>query len=275
MKYQSVEGALPLGFQLGGYRIERILGDGGFGIAYLATIAEGGIKCAIKEFFPRDHAHRSGDSSVRVANPSMQDDFEYMRAMFAEEGRVLASLSHPSFVRYIDYFDAMGTSYLVMSYESGFDLLHSIKNGRTMSEDDMLNFILPLLGGLETLHAQGYIHRDIKPQNIFSGPDNHAVLIDFGAAILIDTQLSIPPDGIFSEHFAPIEQYENDGGMGPWTDVYAVAAVMFFMLTGNKPPKATDRKLKQVPIVPLATSGIEGYSTATLAAIDQALAQNP
>ncbi|MGB1260239.1 MAG: serine/threonine protein kinase [Akkermansiaceae bacterium] len=272
MKYQNVAGALPLGFQLGGYRIDRILGDGSFGIVYLATVAGDGMKYALKELYPKSLVTRAEDSSVFVTLEENRDDLDYMREMFHAEAKLLSTLRHASFTSYIDDFTALGTSYLVMKYESGFDLGHYIKNGQVMSEEEMFAFFIPLLEGLETLHNNGYIHRDIKPQNIYSAPGNHAVLIDFGAAMKIDTQLSHPPDGIFSDQFAPIEQYVNDGGMGAWTDIYALAAVMYYMITGNKPPHAVKRDEGKQPLIPLTSMSLEGYNPHFLAAIDAALA---
>ena len=262
--------ALPPGHAVQEYRIERLLGVGGFGLTYLATDANLNLKVALKEYLPGEIAQRASDQSIVPSSPATAEDFDWGKRRFLDESRTLASFRHPNIVRVMRFFEANGTAYMVMEYVSGAPLPDWIKPRRPLAEAQVAAIAAPLLDGLEAVHKGGYLHRDIKPSNVYIREDGAAVLLDFGSARQKSQELT----AIVSPGYAPFEQYHSQGKQGPWSDLYAFAGVLYWMVTGERPLEAAARVRKDA-MVPAAKAGDERrYSREFLAAIDWALAPN-
>lgn len=263
--------SLPKGFTLNEYRIESILGrPGGFGITYLAFDTNLEQYVAIKEYLPSDFAIREGVNTVHVKSTSDMESFQWGMKCFSEEARVLARFAHPHIVRVLRFFRENGTAYMVMEYQEGECLTDYLKNG-PIPEEELLNIVLPLFDGLKKIHQAGYLHRDIKPQNVYIRQDKSPVLLDFGSARYAIGQKSLNVTSIVSPGYAPLEQYDNEAtNQGPWTDIYALGGVMYFAITGEAPPAATRRVMKD-PLVPAIIAGQGRYRRKLLEAIDWAL----
>ena len=265
----STEIALRPGHALNEYRIERLLGTGGFGFTYLATDTNLNLKVALKEYLPTEWVERAADHSVRSKSAEALETFNWGRTRFLEESRTLASLRHPNIVRVMRFFQANETAYMVMEFVAGQALHEWLHSRRPLDEATVLRITLSLLDGLEVVHAGGYMHRDIKPGNIFIRADGSPVLIDFGSARTAATNTEFTT--IVSPGFAPPEQYDSRGGQGPWTDLYALGGVLYWVVTGQQPVDATVRAFSD-PMVPAAKAADGSrYSQALLKAIDWAL----
>ena len=265
----TTEIALPRGFTLNEYRIEQAR-LGGFGLTYLATDTNLNLKVAIKEYLPTDWVERAADQSVRSKSAETLETFNWGRTRFLEESRTLASFHHPNIVRVMRFFQANETAYMVMEFIAGLALHDWLRSRRPLDERTVLAIALPLLDGLEVVHAGGYLHRDIKPGNIFIRGDGSPVLIDFGSArtAAANTELTT----IVSPGFAPAEQYDSRGGQGPWSDLYALGGVLYWMVTGDQPVEAPARVFSD-PMVPACKAADAArYSETLLKAIDWALA---
>jgi serine/threonine protein kinase len=261
--------ALPNGYALQEYRIESTLGVGGFGLTYLATDSNLNLQVAIKEYLPADLALRSADQSVKSKSVNTLETFNWGRARFLDESRTLASFRHPNIVRVMRFFEANQTAYMVMEFVAGKSLAEWVAPQRPLSEQLLKALALPLLDGLELIHAAGYLHRDIKPGNVFVRFDGSPVLLDFGSARV--TGANTEMTAIVSPGYAPLEQYHTNGHQGPWSDLYAFGAVLYWLVTGNKPVEATARA-RNDPLIPALKAGdAKRYSGALLNAIDWAL----
>ena len=267
--------ALPSGYQFEGYRVEGILGAGGFGITYRAREVRLERDVAIKEFLPRELAMR-GDNGASVEPISAEDHstFEYGLGRFEDEAKTLTKFRHPNIVPVLRAFEANNTAYLVMEYVEGASLFDILRGRKTLSEDQIRSILGPLLDGLETVHETGYLHRDIKPGNIYIRADGTPVLIDFGAARAAMSERSKTLTSVVTAGYAPFEQYFARGNQGPWTDVYALAATMHRAITGQKPPEAPERQ-ESDPYLPLALIEPPGYERQLVAAIDIGLRVRP
>jgi serine/threonine protein kinase len=266
----STDIALPRGYALNEYRIESTLGIGGFGLTYLATDGNLNLKVAIKEYLPADLVVRCEDQSVKSKSEASLETFNWGRTRFLEESRTIASFRHPNIVRVMRFFEANQTAYMVMEFVAGDALSDWIKPRRPLGEQALLDIVLPLLEGLDVVHRAGYLHRDIKPANIFIRRDGSPVLIDFGSAraVATDTELT----SIVSPGFAPFEQYHSRGGQGPWSDLYALGGVLYWIVTGEKPVEAPARAFND-PMTPALKAGEPSrYSAQLLKTIDWALA---
>ena len=266
----SHDDALPPGHRLSRYRIERVLGRGGFGITYLALAESGGGQVAIKEYFPAEWAARGADHAVAPRSDTRGSDFHWGLERFRDEGLVLERFTHPSIVRVVDGFEAHGTGYLVMHYVVG-DTLSDRLRGGPLDEEASLALVLPIVEGMQRVHAAGYLHRDIKPGNIVIGAGGAPVLVDFGAArrALNDRTQSLT--ALYTPGFAPIEQYAREGSFGPWSDIYALGAVLYRCLTGRPPPDAPAR-VSNDELTPLAEAALQTPSRAMQDAVHAALA---
>jgi serine/threonine protein kinase len=268
---QGDAASLPVGIKLADYVIERPLGGGGFGITYLARDSNLQLPVAIKEYFPSELVARGADNSVRVrtANAEHQEQYDWGLERFLDEARALATFRHPNIVRVLRYFRENGTAYIVMEYESGLPLKRWVPQNMPLSRQSVLSIVGPLLDGLESVHGSGFLHRDIKPDNIYVRSDGTPVLLDFGAARRVSANKDLT--NIVSPGFAPFEQYHSQGNQGPWTDIYSMGAVMYWMTTGRKPAESASR-VKQdtmLPATSLAEASVFGESL--LHAIDWAL----
>ena len=250
--------ALRAGTVLNGrYIIGRVLGQGGFGITYLALDTQLNAKVAIKEFMPNDIATRIGNT-VSVAMDTKSEEFTYGAERFQEEARTLAKfIGNPNIAAVTSYFDENDTSYFVMDYIEGISFKTYIANhGGKVSVEDTLNVMIPVLRALTAVHAEGFIHRDVTPDNIYITKDGMVKLLDFGSARYSIGDKSKSLDVILKVGYAPKEQYIRRSRQGPYTDVYSCAACFYAALTGFLPPESLER-LDNDMLVPVSQCGIE------------------
>ena len=260
---------LPPGHVINEYRFDKLLGVGGFGLTYLAMDQNLDLPVAIKEYLPADIALRDDDSSIRPSSPENSETFQWGLTRFLDEARTLATFRHPNIVRVMRYFKANATAYMVMEFVHGAPLSEWIKTRRPLPQAALEKIILPLVEGLGVIHQSNYLHRDFKPGNIYIRQDGSPVLLDFGAAR--STAGGGNLTAVVSPGYAPVEQYSESSVQGPWTDLYAVGGVMYWMVTGNKPVDATAR-LRNDPQTPARVAGDRSiYTGAFLANIDWAL----
>jgi serine/threonine protein kinase/HAMP domain-containing protein len=261
--------ALPAGFKLFEYRIDKVLGQGGFGITYLATDVHLDSKVAVKEYLPGDFAYRASDKSVSPRRSEDRDFYFFGLDSFLIEARTLATFRHPNIVRVARFFEANATAYMVLEYERGNPLKSWWRNHADIAEADLVQLLSPLLDGLSVVHATGFLHRDIKPDNIYvRQEDGSLVLLDFGAAI--QAAGDVCAGGVVTPGYAPIEQYE-DGRQGPWTDIYALGATLYWMVTGSKPPPSPTRLAETDTLVSAEEAGRGRFSPEFLRTIDWSL----
>ena len=239
------------------YIVGRVLGQGGFGITYLAWDTQLEAKVAIKEFMPNEIATRIG-TTVSVAVESRSEDFTYGAERFQEEARTLAKfIGNPNIAAVTSYFDENDTSYFVMDYIEGISFKTYIANhGGKVSVDDALNVMIPVLRALTAVHAEGFIHRDVTPDNIYITKDGMVKLLDFGSARYSIGDKSKSLDVILKVGYAPKEQYIRRSRQGPYTDVYSCAACFYAALTGFLPPEALER-LDHDELVPVSQAGVD------------------
>ncbi len=227
------------------YRIERMLGQGGFGITYLATDLSLDRLVAIKEFFPKDYCDReSSTSHVTLGTQSAGEFVNRLKVKFLKESRNIAKFDHPGIIKIHAAFEENNTAYYVMDYIEGESLSEMVKRHGPLTETKALEYIKKVGKALEYIHSKKINHLDIKPANIMvRRSDDNPILIDFGLSKQYDTegnQTSTTPTGI-SHGYAPMEQY-NDGGVkefSPQTDLYSLAATLYYILSGVTPPQAT------------------------------------
>lgn len=268
---------LPTGTLLEEFVVERVLGSGGFGITYLARDKRLGRRVVVKENLPVQFCWREQSSlTVRPRHDGGDDadNFRYTLESFEREATTLASLDHPSIVKVLRSFEANGTAYFVMPFVEGtaFDEVIRARGseGQEFSEAELGGMLWRVLDALGYLHDRGIYHRDIKPGNILVTATGEPVLIDFGAARqrLSERSLTV----IESAGYTPFEQLQTRGEIGPWSDIYSLAATFYKALTGETPAKAADRVMDD-PVMPLASRPeLQGrYSQRLLASIDQAM----
>jgi serine/threonine protein kinase len=267
--------ALPLGTRLGDYRLDAIIGHGGFGITYRAFDTQLAKFVAIKEYFPVEFAVRRADGEVGARGTRFTDDFVWGRERFLDEARALARFRHVHIVPVLRYFEANGTAYTVMEFEDGRSVAQLLRApNRRLQPDEVRRLAEGLLSGLRAVHAQGFLHRDIKPSNIIVRHDGVPILIDFGAARQAMGGRTRTLTSILTPQYAPIEQYALDGKQGPWTDIYSAAAVLHHAVAGSPPPEAVSR-VGVDPYRPLAVTQADRFDQSLLAAIDSGLAFAP
>jgi serine/threonine protein kinase/HAMP domain-containing protein len=263
--------ALPTGYRLHEYRIDSVLGQGGFGITYLAVDVNLNSKVAIKEYLPEQIAYRSQDVSVSPRASEYNETYEEGLESYLVEARTLATFRHPHIVRVARFFEANNTAYMVLEYERGKSLKSWWRSRANMSENKILELFAPLLDGLAVVHEAGFLHRDIKPDNIYvRDEDGTLVLLDFGAAVQAAAKDRSEAATVVTPGFGPIEQYVN-GDQGPWTDIYAFGATLYWMISGKKPFEAPDRLGAEDPLPSAVSIGKGRYSEKFLQAIDWAL----
>ncbi len=227
----------------GRYLVGRVLGHGGFGITYIGWDTVLGVKLALKEFFPKDCAVRAeGATEVKPYSGELGEKFEEGLRSFLTEARTLARFEgHPNIVGVRDFFPENGTAYLVMRYLEGCNLREHLKRrGGKLPWNEALSIMVPAMEALMAIHAQGVLHRDVSPDNIFITRSGEVKILDFGAARQALGQ-SISLSVILKPGYAPEEQYRSHGQQGPWSDVYAAAATLYRCVTGKVPPESLDR----------------------------------
>lgn len=233
---------LPAGYELQCYTIKSVLGQGGFGVTYLAHDKNLDRKVAIKEFMPRDMATRGDDYTIQSINADMSEKLTWGMERFIREARTLSKFDHPNIVRVHSVFEGNNTAYMVMSYEEGITLNELITTKGQLKEDELLDILMGLLDGLEVMHEAGFIHRDIKPGNIFIRKNGTALLLDFGSARQAIGEETMTLTKVVSPGYAPFEQYYGRSDMqGPWTDIYALGATCYRAITGDPPMDSTFR----------------------------------
>ena len=259
--------ALPPGFRIDEYEIVRVLGAGGFGITYLAFDHNLDGPVAIKEYFPTDIAVRADGARVAAA-AGRSDVLAWGLDRFVKEARAIHRLRHPSIVRVHRYVERHGTACIVMDYVEGESLASILESRGRLPAHEWRPWLDRLLDGLTHVHNHDYLHRDIKPANIvIRAADGEPVMIDFGAARVASQQRTHTQ--VLTPGYAPFEQHTSEGAQGPPTDIYALAAVSYRVLTGELPPNAPDRMLDD-RYEPLAER-VAGAGVAWLKAIDDGL----
>jgi serine/threonine protein kinase len=261
-------------------RIDRVLGQGAFGIIYLVTDEVLEKSFALKEYLPREHAIRQEDGSLQAASEASAALFTAGLSYFLTEGRTVAPLDHPNVVTVFRCFEANGTAYLLMPYYRGEALHTLLRRSGTLTAGEALALILPLLDALEYIHRQGVTHQDIKPANIYITDNGSPILLDFGAA---GQRLGSGPANrwkLGSEGYAATEQSDSNGHIGPWTDIYSLAATLYRSITGQVPVAATQRQraLSQGdpdPLQPITSLVSEREFDGLLDAIKRGLVVNP
>ncbi len=268
-KAESGGYALPVQTILRGkYLVGRVLGQGGFGMTYIGWDIPLGRKVAIKEFYPSGQVSRTpGDRTItwyhtEQARQAQQGGME----MFLKEARKMAKVdSIPGVVKVRDLFQENGTAYIVMDFVEGETLKERLKKNGTMTWDRAKDIFLPAIHAMEQVHQRGLIHRDLSPSNLMLTPDGKVEILDLGAAKDLTSSNGASSMQVATGGFSPLEQYTQRGGSGTWTDVYAMAATIYYTLTGKVAPPAIDRLDKDT--ISWTLPGLDtmpGYALATL-----------
>ena len=270
---------LPVGTILAGkYQVGRVLGQGGFGITYLGWDLNLDIRVCIKEFFPASAVNRdhSRTSAVTCNTTHLEAGYASSRERFLREAKSMAKFRDvPQIVSIFDFFQANNTAYMVMQYIEGIDLAKYVrKRGGRIAMDETLRILKPVMEALSLVHKAGLIHRDIAPDNIMLHPRDGAKLMDFGAVRQVDNpdadgELTRSTEAILKNGFAPMEQYQSRGSLGPWTDVYALSATIYYCVTGRIPTEALTRMIEETP---LDWSGAEGITQRQIEVLEQGMA---
>ena len=276
--HQDIGSGLPPGTRLGEFEITELVGEGGFGLVYAAHDHSLQRRVALKEYMPSSLAARAGGSQVQVKSQRHRETFEAGLKSFINEARLLASFDHPSLVKVYRFWEANGTAYMVMPFLDGATLKDVLRQMGSPPDEAWLRSVLgPLTEALLVIHAEQCYHRDIAPDNVMLMPGGKRwLLLDFGAARRVIGDMTQALTVILKPGYAPVEQYAEIPGMkqGPWTDVYALAAVVYFAIMGRTPPPSVGRLLNDT-YVPLVQAAAGRYSERFLAAIDRALAVRP
>lgn len=246
---------LEMGYRLNGrYRVCRSLGQGGFGITYLAEDELLGQKIVIKEYFPAAFARRADDGSIRIMEETDRAAFTEGRNRFLREARILTSLLDvPGVVKAWNYFQENQTAYLVMEYVQGISLRSWLEqNGEVPSFDEALEMLRPVVLALANIHKKGLLHRDITPDNLMVGANGTVKLLDFGSArsYLREKDSEMTQTVLLKSGYAPPEQYDGKSVQGPWTDIYALSATLYEMITGCMPEDALQRQIRDELLEP-------------------------
>ena len=267
---KDLRGALPAGARLRGYEILAVLGHGGFGVTYRARDTTLGRDVAIKEYLPTAVAIREDGTTVLPRSTALADEFRWGRDRFLQEARTLAKLDGaPAIVRVFDFLEANGTAYMVMALLDGEPLEQRLRRDGCLSQPAIEGLLYPLLDGLAAVHAAGFLHRDIKPDNIMLDAKSAPTLIDFGASRAPMARGTAAMTAIFTPGYAAAEQFTS-AKQGPWTDIYGLCATLYHAIVGRPPPSAFDRMVNDA-YEPLAKLRPAGFSPAFLAAIDAGL----
>jgi hypothetical protein len=269
---------LPVGTYLAEFEITKVLGEGGFGIVYLAEDHSLGRRVALKEYMPSSLAARVGGTQVSVKSERHRETFEAGLKSFVNEARLLAQFDHPSLVKVYRFWEDNGTAYMVMPFYEGVTLKDELKAmGKPPDEAWLRERLEPLTEALAVIHAEQCFHRDIAPDNVIllKGSDL-PLLLDFGAARRVIGDMTQALTVILKPGYAPVEQYAEVPGMkqGAWTDVYALAAVVYYAIQGKTPPTSVGRLMND-NYVPMVQAGAGRYSPGFLAAIDRGLIVKP
>lgn len=250
--------ALPAGTVLNGrFILGRVLGQGGFGITYVAKDHKTGGLVAVKEYFPDTFASRTANYLVSPYSGQRAENFAYGKECFLNEAKTLAEfIGNPNIVRVYSYFEENNTGYFVMDYIKGISFGGYLKKHGRVSWEEAKRLLFPIMDALSEVHARGIIHRDVTPDNIYICEDGTMKLLDFGAARYSLGDRSRTLDVVLKPGFAPKEQYSRHGRQGPYTDVYSMAATFYYSITGRLPPDSIDRQDNDELILP-SSLGVE------------------
>jgi len=287
MPRRDVDGELPVGYRLHDFVIEGLVGIGGYSIVYLVRDTRLERQVAIKEYMPAALALRASNGYVHARTPRHREHYELGLRSFLGEARLLASFDHPALVKVYQFWMDNGTAYMVMPYYQGMTL-HKwlVSLGTPPSETWLRRLAEPLTEALGTIHAENCYHRDVAPDNILLLFDKRAgpfleqkprpLMLDFGAARRVISDATQNLTAILKSGYSPIEQYGGSESMrqGAWTDVYALAAVLYAAIAGRAPPSSVARVVKD-DMVSAVKLGAGRYSKPFLAAIDAGLAVRP
>jgi predicted Ser/Thr protein kinase len=245
----GVTSALPPGTRLQGglYAVGKVLGQGGFGITYLGSDSGARRAVAIKEFFPYGSSRRGLEVHPSGAMPAV--DFETARAKFLDEARILSRFEHAGIVAVYGSFDENNTAYMPMEFLRGRSLMELLEERGALEEREAVGYVARVGEALEVVHRANMLHRDLKPDNVMLSDDGRIVLIDFGNARTFAAGKTGRMTTMVTPGYAPLEQYGQHVRFGPYTDVYALAATLYHLLTGHMPTDATDRATG-VPLTP-------------------------
>ena len=284
-RHPATSNPLPLGHAIQDYVIVGLVGEGGFGIVYLARDNLGRM-VALKEYMPAALASRGPDHEVRVQSERQRETFELGRRSFVNEAQLLAAFDQPSLVKVYRFWEQNGTAYMVMPFYEGPTFKQWLLEHGSPPQDWLLDLLAPLMDALELMHQNRCYHRDIAPDNILlvqqqstqtgAAPAVRPVLLDFGAARRVIGDASQVLTVILKPGYAPIEQYAESASMkqGAWTDVYALCAVLYAAVSGRAPQPSVGRVVND-EMVPAVQVGAGRYTPAFLAVIDQGLAIRP
>ncbi len=272
--------ALPAGTRLGEFELLSLLGVGGFGIVYLAFDHTLEREVAVKDYMPAMLAGRTQTMHVSLRSQSDAETFALGLRSFVNEARLLARFDHPSLLKVYRFWEANGTAYMAMPVMRGHTLkdeLQLMQGKQQLANEAWLRRLLdPLLDALAKLHAEGVYHRDIAPDNIQIEPGGHPVLLDFGAARRVISDKSQTLTAILKPAYAPIEQYGEAGAVkqGPWTDIYALGATLYFLMMKRPPAPATARAVHDEASA-LTTQALPNFSARFLHIVNWMLAPRP
>jgi serine/threonine protein kinase len=270
--------SLPIGTRLGEFEITQRIGEGGFSIVYLGMDHSLERTVALKEYMPSSLAARVSSTQVRPRSERHRDTFEAGLKSFVNEAKLLASFDHPSLVKVYRFWEANGTAYMAMPFYQGVTVKDAIRAMPDRPDEAwLLALLAPLTEALMVIHAERCYHRDIAPDNvILLAGSSRPLLLDFGAARRVIGDMTQGLTVILKAGYAPVEQYAEVPGMkqGPWTDVYALAAVVYWAVTGATPPVSIGRMMGD-SFVPLAECAAGRYSVRFLQTIDRALVVPP
>ncbi len=269
--------SLPEGSVVGdgyvSYRIDRVIGFGGFGITYEARDASLGTKVALKEFYPAEFGDRDADYNVTPKSGRHKETFEWGRSNFLQEARTLALFDHRSIVQVTRVFEALSTAYMAMRLEHGRNFEIWLQHlARPAKQEELDQISASLLDALELMHAKDFLHRDIAPDNIVVRPNGTPVLLDFGAARRAVAEKSHDLTGVVKAGYSPHELYTSNSRLqGPWSDLYAFGGTLYRAVKGRPPDEATLRVSDDR--MPLAAGDIKKgrYRPEFLMAIDACL----
>lgn len=272
-----VAGALPAGHRFNEFEIKDVIGGGGFGIVYRAWDHLLERTIAIKEYMPASLAIRNDDLSLGLRSERFARLFNAGLTSFIQEARLLARFNHPGLLHVLRFWEENGTAYMGTLWYSGMSLkAWQQQHPDTINEEWIRQLLPPLFGAIGTIHQAGYLHRDIALDNIQIQDNQLPVLLDFGSARKEIGNLSDETEIMLKPGYAPIEQYseETDSDQGPWTDIYALGAVLHTLITGSPPPASVVRCIED-HYQPLAQRQPAGYSLSLLHAVDRALMMKP
>jgi len=250
--------------QSGKYVIERIIGAGGFGITYYAYHNGLGHHFAIKEFFISTYCMRKPLQNTVMLQGIDSSVYDRYKQKFIEEAQILARLDHPNIVRVTDIFEENNSAYIVMPFIKGQTLQQLVEQEKRLDYETVVNYIAQLSEAIDYIHKRDILHRDIKPDNIIITSEKKAILIDFGSAREFIHDRTQQHTSMYTQGYAPLEQYSASSKKGSYSDIYSLGATFYFALTGQKPMDAATRTLETMPEPKALVPDISGATNQTI-----------